>query len=271
MRVIQVYKDNIREHILKTLFFTDTAIFFAVAILIAATTTIIFRFIFHITQIGIILSSIFLIELFFSLIATLKIEKQPIFKIIPRAIAFGTSQKKYTKQQISKTTGNFKIIGNYIIKKKKLICLYEILPFDIALLNEEERERFYSHIKTMLHTLPGNMQLILKKEKAEIESYNKHFYSLYETANPKLDWMINRYIEELSSLIQLNNFQIIKYYAVFSTPLISENDKDITIAAQKLHDMGNRFGSALSLEKIQIIQLKKDELIKYFKNQFRNI
>jgi hypothetical protein len=261
----------LREHILRTLFFTDMALFIGTGILIAASTIAIYRYIFHITEFGLIASSIFILELFFSLIATLKMEKQPIYKLIPRALNFSVSQKQFAKQQVRKTTGDFKILGNYIIRKKKLIAVYEILPFDIALLNEEERERFYGHIKTMLHTLPENVQLILRKERAEVESYNKHFYSLFETANPKLDWMINRYIEELSGFITLNNFQIMKYYAVFSTSLISENDKHITLASQKLQDMVTRFSASLAFEKIQTIQLTKEELINYFKKQFRNL
>ena len=270
MRAVRIYKDNLREHIFRTLFFSNSVLFFGTGIFLAAITILIYTLTLKITDIGIIVSSIFLIELVFALIATLKIEKQPLYKIIPRAIQFNLSRKLYTKKQISQTTGNFKIIGNYIIRRKQLIAIFEIHPFDIALLNENERERFYHHIKMMLHTLPGKVQLILRKEKAKVEDYHSHFYSLFETANPKLDSLIGRYTKELSSLVELNEFQIMKYYAVFSTPLISEKDQTLTQAAQQLHDMSKRFGGSLATEKIQITQLNKEELIKYFKVQFRN-
>lgn len=270
MRAVRVYKDNLREHIFRTLFFTDTVLFIGTGIILAVVVVIIYRFLFQITQTGLILSTIFLIELFFALIATLKIEKQPLFKIIPRVVLFQTSQKQLTKKQSAKTTGDFKIFGNHIIRRKKLIAVFEIHPFDIALLNDEERERYYHHIKTMLHTLPGKVQLIVRKEKAKVDDYHKHFYSLFETANPKLDWLINIYVKELSTLININEFQIIKYYAVFSTPLISENERHISLAAQQLTDMGNRFSGSLALEKIYLTQLSQTELIEYFKKQFRD-
>lgn len=270
MRAVRVYKDNLREHIFRTLFFTDTALFIGNGIMLAIAVIIFYRFIFQITQPGLIISTIFLVELFFALIATLKIEKQPLFKIIPRAALFQVSQKQFTKKQASKTTGDFKIFGDYIIRKKRLIALFEIHPFDIALLNEEERERYYHHIKTMLHTLPGKVQIIVKKEKAKVNDYHKHFYSIFETANNKLDWLISRYVKELSSLVDLNEFQVIKYYAVFSTPLLSENEKYVSVAAQKINDISTRFSGSLAQEKIFLTQLSEEELTNYFKNQFRN-
>lgn len=271
MKAVRVYKDNLREHIFRTLFFTDTAIFIGTGIFLAVAVVIFYRFIFQITQTGLIVSTIFLVELFFALVATLKVEKQALFKIIPRAFQYVSSKKQFTKKETAKTTGDFKIFGNYIIRRKKLIAVFEIHPFDISLLNEEERERYYHHIKSMLHTLPGKVQLIVKKEKAKVDDYHKHFYSIFETANPKIDWLINRYVKELSSLIELNEFQIIKYYAVFAAPLLSEKETYISVAAQKLNDMGKRISGSLALEKIFLTQLSNEELISYFKNQFRLI
>ncbi len=270
MTAIRVYKDNLREHIFRTLFFTDTVLFFSIGFFLAVLTLMIYRLSLHITDTGFTVASIFIIELIYALVATLKIEKQPLYKIIPRAVTFSINEKHFTKKSLQRSTGDFKILGNYIVRKKKLIVMYEIRPYDIALLNDEERQRFYQHIKTMLHTLPGNVQFILRKERAQVNDYHDHFYSLFETANPQRDWLLNRYIKELSSLIDLNEFQIMKYYAVFSTPLVSENEQYLNRAIQKLHDMGKRFSGALALENIQTIQLDKKQLIAYFQEQFQN-
>ncbi|MBA3723510.1 MAG: hypothetical protein H0W89_01290 [Candidatus Levybacteria bacterium] len=270
MRTIRVYKDNLREHIFRTMFFTDTVIFFMGGLAIALSVFMFYKFVLNINHVGLVISTIFLLELFYALVATLKIDHQPLYKVIPRAVNFSFSKKHFSMNELTKTTGDFKIVGNYIIRKKKLIAVYEIRPFDIALLNNEERDRYYHHIKTMLHTLPMRVQLISRKETAKVEDYHEHFYSLYETANEKVNWLMENYIKEISSLIEDNNFQLMKYYAVFSTPLLGNSDRNFTEAAQKLEDMERRFSSGLALERIQTLQLKDKQLVAYFQSQFRN-
>lgn len=270
MRAVQVYKDNLREHMFRTMFFTDTVLFAGIGIILAVVIGLIYQLVLHITDFGLIVATIFLVELFYAVVATLKIDKQPLYKIIPRGITYTVSKKQFTQNEVKKTTGDFKIIGNYIIRRKKLVAIFEIKPFDIALLNDEERERYYAHIKTMLHTLPGRIQLISRKERATVEDYHNHFFSLYETANTKLNTLIEQYVKDMSTVIDINEFQIMKYYAVFSTPLSSEADSTFAQAAQRLTDMGIRFSSALASEKIHTVQLTHTQLVAYFKDQFRN-
>lgn len=270
MKSVQVYKDNLREHIFRTMFFTDTVLFLGFGFILAIGTFLFYQTVLHISQAGLIISTIFLIELFYALVATLKVDHQPLYKIIPRALSYSTSKKQFTQKELKQTTGDFKIVGDYIIRKKRLIVVFEIRPFDIALLNDEERERYYQHIKTMLHTLPGKVQLISRKEKASVADYHEHFFSLYETANEKLNWLVEQYIKELSTLIELNEFQIMKYYAVFSTTLHGTKDEHFVMASQKLTDMGTRFSASLARERIYTVQLTHKQLLSYFKEQFSN-
>lgn len=271
MKAIRVYKDNLREHIFRTMFFTDTVLFLGSGIVLAVFTIFSLKFVLKVDQLGLIISTIFLGELFYALFATLKIDHQPLYKIIPRVFTYTVKKKQFSMNGIGKSTGDFRIVGNYVIRKKKLIAVYEIRPFDIALLNDEERERYYQHIKTMLHTLPGKVQLISRKQTATVTDYHEHFYSLYETANEKINWLIGDYVRELSELVKNNKFQIMKYYAIFSSPLPSHNDLQFVQAAQKLEDMAKRFSSALAMERIQTLQLTNTQLVTYFQKQFRSI
>ncbi len=271
MKTVRVYKDNLREHILRTMFFTDTALFIGAGLILAVGTVYVYKYILHIDQIGLIISTAFLLELFFALIATVKIDHQPLYKIIPRAVTYTVTKKSHTLKELKKTTGDFKVVGDYLIHKKKLIAIYEIRPFDIALLNDEERERYYQHIKTMLHTLPITVQLIVRKQKAKVEDYHDHFFSLYQSGNEKTNTLIGQYIKELSNTIEANEFQLMKYYAVFSRSLTSDHDDHFVESAQKLEDVVRRFSSALALEKIQTMQLTHEQLIAYCKGQFRTV
>jgi hypothetical protein len=270
MKAVQVYKDNLREHIFRTMFFSDTVIFLGFGILLAISIMVFYRLGLNITDLGFTAATIFIGEILYAIVATLKIDKQPLYKIIPRGITYAVNKKQFTHNEVKKTTGDFRIIGNYIVRKKKLIAVFEIKPFDIALLNDEERERYYAHIKTMLHTLPDKIQLISRKEKATVADYHQHFFSLYNTAHKKLNPIIEQYVKDLSTVIDINEFQIMKYYAVFSTPLHAQNDLAFAQAAQRLTDMGTRFSGSLALEKIHTVQLTHKQLVTYFKEQFRN-
>ena len=271
MRTIRVYKDNMREHILRSLFFTDTAIFFGIGIFLAVGIFILYKFVFHIFQYGLYLSTVFVVELFFALISTIKIENQSIYKVIPRALTHSASKKKYAMKELDTTTSDFKVIDNYLIRKKRLLAMYEIHPFDIALLNEEDREQFYNKIKTTLHTLPGKVQIIVRKEIAKPSDYQEHFFSIYKSALPNRTELIDNYVTDLTNLLNLQKFQMVKYYAIFSTPLPSTKDEEFVKAAKRLYDMGIRFSSGLEIAQITIKQLTKEELVIYFQSEFRNL
>lgn len=271
MRTIRVYKDNVREHIFRSLFFTDTVIFLGIGILLAGVVFVVYKFVLNSFDYGLYLSTVFIVELFYALTATVRIDNQPMYKLIPRAITHSASKKHYAMKELDTTTSDFKIIDNYIQRKKRLIAIYEIRPFDIALLNEEDREQFYSKIKTMLHTLPGKVQIIVRKEIAKPSDYQDHFFSLYKDADPKRERLIENYVNDITHLLDLEKFQMVKYYAVFSTPLTSTKDEAFVNASKRLYDMGARFSSGLELAQIGIRQLKKNDLVTYFQSQFRNL
>jgi hypothetical protein len=271
MRTVRVYKDNMREHIFRSLFFTDTVIFLGIGLFLAISIFILYKFVLHEFYYGLYFSTVFVTEIFYAILATVKIENQSIYKVIPRAIVHNTSKKQYAMKELDKTTSDFAISDNYIKRKKRLIAVYEIRPFDIALLNEEDREQFYNKIKTTLHTLPGKVQLIVRKEIAKPSDYQEHFFSIYKDALPNRENLIDNYVHDVTNLLSIGKFQMVKYYAVFSTPLVSTKEDEFVKACKRLYDMGIRFSSGLELAQITTRQLSKNELVEYFQSQFRSI
>jgi len=260
-----------REHIFRSLFFTDTVIFLGIGLFLAIGIFILYKFILHEFYYGLFFSTVFIAELFYGIIATVKIENQSIYKVIPRAIIHNATKKQYAMKELDKTTSDFAITDNYIKRKKRLIVVYEIRPFDIALLNEEDREQFYNKIKTTLHTLPGKVQLIVRKEIAKPSDYQDHFFSIYKDSLPNRENLIDNYVRDITNLLSIGKFQMVKYYAVFSTPIISTKEDDFVKACKRLYDMGIRFASGLELAQITARQLSKEELVEYFQSQFRSI
>lgn len=271
MRTVRVYKDNMREHIFRSLFFTDTVIFLGIGLSLAVGIFILYKFVLHQFYYGLYFSTVFIAELFYGILATVKIENQSIYKVIPRAIVHKSSKKQYAMKELDKTTSDFSITDNYIKRKKRLIAVYEIRPFDIALLNEEDREQFYNKIKTTLHTLPGKVQLIVRKEIAKPADYQEHFFSIYKDSLPNRENLIDNYVHDITNLLSIGKFQMVKYYAVFSTPILSTKEDEYVLACKRLYDMGIRFSNGLELAQITARQLSKEELVDYFQSQFRSI
>lgn len=268
MKTVRIYKDNVREHILKSLFFSDSVLFIGGGLLIALSDFLLFKFGLHFFDLGAYLMTVFLFELGFALIATVKIEGQPLHKLIPRAIVFNITKKKEDLPKLEKTTGDFSVIDGYIRRKNSLIAMYEIEPFDIALLNEEDRDQFYHHIKMMLHTLPGAIQFIAKKEIAVTQDYQKHFFSLYKDSLPTRENLIADYLTDMTDIVNTGKFQVMKYYAILSTKLHSNDEIQFQNAVKLLYDQGARINSSLSQAHVTLHQLSKEELITYCKKQF---
>ncbi len=263
MKSVRIYKDNLREHILRSLFLTDTVLFVGVGIIIAITQFVFFKFVVHFFQTGVYLMSVLIAELLFALVATLRVENQPLYILLPRAFLFLFTKKQYRADELESSTADFNVQGNYIIRHKTLIAVYEIEPFDIALLNEEDKEQFYQHIKMALHTLSKQIQLIVRKETARISDYHKHFFSIYKDADPKREELITQYIDDISQLIATGKLQIVKYYAVFSTHLPSQKEVNMVMAARRLQDTSLRFSTTLQGTNITMQQLEHLELVAF--------
>ncbi len=269
MRTARIYKDNIREHVLRSLLFTDNVIFIAFGACIAGILYVILQFGLHMFQWGLYISSVIVAEILFVGVATQRIDNQPIYQLIPRLFTFGTSKKKYRQKQITSYLTDFSISENFIIRQNNLIAVYNIEPFDIALLNDQDREVFFQHLKLALHVLPGRVQLIVRKETAKVSDYSKHFFSIYDQSDKKREPLINTYIEDLSSLVQTKKFLIVKYYAVFSVAFNPTKPQERVESTQKLHDMGVRFAGALHNCNVTTRQLTKEELVEFCRSQLR--
>ncbi len=269
MKSVRIYKDNLREHILRSLFFSNNVIFLGVGLVIAVIIFLIYHSILHHFQIGLFAMTVFTAEICLALIATIQIENQPIVSMIPRAFGFTISKKHYGMKDLDTTTSNFSIVGNHMKRKKELIAIFEIKPYDIALLNEEDREHFYHQVQMMLHTLPKQVQLVVRKETAKVADYQSHFFSIYKNADKKREQLITEYVEDISELLNTDKFQVMKYYAIFSSPLPSAKETHFVEAVKNLHDQSIRFITSLSTINITVSQLQNEELVAYCKSQLQ--
>lgn len=269
MKNIRIYKDDIRTNILRSLFFTDTALVIGGSIIISFIIYLIFVYGFKTFNWSYYLSSLFVGVIFFIAFITQKIDNQPIYKIIPRAIKFRKAKKEQRFKYLDSYFTDFIIQDNHIIRKQSIIRILEVEPHDIALLNEQDREHFFTKLKQTIHILPSQIQIIVKKERSTSKDYSKHIFSVYNTTIPGREPLINRYVKELTNLIDSNNFMITKHYISISVSAQTKNSKSKIEAFKKINDAELRLASALAQSNISTRSLDNDELIKFMKETLR--
>lgn len=269
MRNVRIYKDDIRQHILRSLFFTDTVLFVTGGLCIALILYLFLTYVAGYFSWDIYLTSLIVGEITFVAFITHKIDNQAIYKVMPRGVTYKTSKKELRQKEIESYFVDFSIQDNLIIRKNSIIKMYEVDPFDIALLNDQDREHFFMKLKQTIHILPSQVQFIVRKERTKMADYSKHLFSLYKSSNDKRESLIAQYSKDLSSLIDTTKFVSTHHYAVFSVPLSGSKSENKVNAIKKLNDLGVRFASSLTSCNISVRQLDNNELIEFAQTTLR--
>jgi len=269
MKTVRIYKDDIRVNVLRSLLFTDTVLAVIGGLCIAGILYTIFMHGLHLFHLGYYLSTLFVFELAFVALLTQKIDNQPISRLVPRAVTHSVSQKDQRSPQIDPYFTNFTIQDNMIVRPNALIRVFEIEPYDISLLNEQDREHFFIKLKQMIHALPSQGQILVKKQKSSIGDYSKHIFSLYSKSAGKTEPLIENYIQDLTSLVKTNEFNTIRYFVIFSVTAVTAKPKSTLTGISKLNDITLRFASSAFSSNLTIRPLLNEEIISFMKQQLR--
>jgi len=269
MKNVRIYKDDIRQHILRSMFFTDNTLFIVGGLCLAGLLYLLLTYVIHAFNWNIYVASLIVLEIAFIGFITQKIDNQPIYKVVPRGILFNRSKKQHRQKELEPFFVDFTIQDNVIIRNNSITQLLEIEPFDISLLNNQDREHFFLKLKQVIHVLPSQVQIIVKKEKAKIADYSKHFFSLYAHSNAKRESLIAEYTNNLSTLVSESNFTATRHYAIFSVSCNPAKQNEKVQAIKKLNDMSMRFASALASCDISVRLLENEELINFTQNTLR--
>ena len=269
MKNVRIYKDDIRQHILRSMFFTDNTLFIVGAFCLAGLLYLLLTYVIHAFSWNMYIASLIVLEIAFIGFITQKVDNQPIYKVVPIGLLFKKSKKQYRQKELESYFIDFTIQDNLIIRQNSIMQLLEVEPFDISLLNDQDREHFFIKLKQMIHVLPSQVQFIVRKEKAKIEDYSKHFFSLYAHSNDKREPLIAEYTNNLSTLMNESNFMATRHYAIFSVSCNSSKQQEKVQAIKKLNDMSMRFASALASCNILVRPLQNEELINFARNTLR--
>lgn len=131
----------------------------------------------------------------------------------------------------------------------KEIAVFELLSIDMFSSSEMETESILKMCQEFFHSLNDlRMQIIVHSRILNFKDIEKHL-NLVKANNPSL----NRYIEDLSNLVNRNEIPFKQYFLVFS-PINDGNWILLNNLRSKLNHIG--FG-LISIEKKQLINISK--------------
>jgi hypothetical protein len=230
----------------------------------------ILHYVLHIFQWSYFISSLTVTTIFFIAFITQKVDNQPIYKVVPRLVTFKAGKKEKRYKELEPYFTDFTIQDNLIVRTGSITKMFEIEPFDVALLNEQDRENFYIKLKQAIHTLPTQVQFVVRKEKAQSKDYSKHFFSLYEGSTSNREELISQYIKDLTHLLDTETLFVTHHYAVFSVSCNAGKTSELVNGIKKVNDLGMSFAAALSVCNISVKPLSNEELVRFMSSTLRS-
>lgn len=164
---------------------------------------------------------------------------------------------------------DFKIQDNLVVEKGRILAICVVMPFDVALLSEDDRRLFYEKIRQAYNMLSTQIQIVAVKDRAKIKDYSSHFDSMSRQTNKSKDSLIHNYINELSVLIESGEVLILKYYFILSVNASTTSAFKYTEGFKKLDEYTKRFTGVLRQAGVETKQLEGKDLIQFFKSQVR--
>lgn len=271
MKPARIYKDNMREGVLRSMVFTDRVIFGTSFVLMGILVYCVFQILGVPMNWGVFIGAVVILNLTLFFFLTMKRDNQPFYTLIPRAVLQLFTKKQQRAEEMEAAFTDFCIQDDTVFQNSSLVRIYGIEPFDISLLSTHDREHFFFNLRQMIHLLPCKVQFLVRRERASAADYSPHFFSLYANSDSVRSDLVNDYIQSLRDLIQRHHFLIVRYYAVFTVSCDRKKAENIVKAQQKLEDVKARFLSGLALCNISAKQLDNAELIQFFRSQVRGL
>lgn len=137
--------------------------------------------------------------------------------------------------------------------KDKCVVIYKIDPANIVACDEETKYKIYQAYITCIRGLPDVFQVIVSRDRADFEEqiqiYRKR---LKEMENEKLKFAIQKYIEYLEEISNVNKLYKTSHYLVVENMKTDEAEEIINMFSN-LEEFGVRISQVKSKEQAQNI------------------
>lgn len=270
--IIRVFKYDPRTNVLRTFISTDKGVCVTGSVIILYFSYVFYAHILHSFNFMNWLLTCAILEFILVYVVTRKIDNQSIYKLLYRQFLYYIGKRKYKMDTLDSYFTDFSIQDSLVVKKKQMSIVFEIEPVDISDYNQDDIASFYASIKQALHTLPQQIKLFIHKEPQTTNDIQEHVVSVAKSlssTNKQRAKLADMYVDELSDVIESEEFFVTKVYGVFSITVDSYNPEGKVKTIGLLHDMYNRLRSELKNTgyDIQTRQLSDANLIAFMRKQ----
>lgn len=137
--------------------------------------------------------------------------------------------------------------------KDKYVVIYKIDPANIIACDEETKHKIYQAYTSCIRSLPDTIQIMVSREKSnfdeQIQSYKKR---LKEIENEKLKFAIQKYIDYLQEVSNVNKLYKTNHYLVVEN-MKSTEIEDIINIFSNLQEFGVRITPIKSKEQAKAV------------------
>lgn len=140
--------------------------------------------------------------------------------------------------------------------KDKRIIIYKIDPVNIIACDEEIKHKIYQAYLTCVRGLPDAFQIIISKDNSnfdeQIEGYKAR---IKEVSNERLRFAIEKYIEYLKEIENLNKLYKTNHYLIVESTQ-KDTEDEIANIFSNLQEFGIRISKVKSKEQVENILRK---------------
>lgn len=137
--------------------------------------------------------------------------------------------------------------------KDKHVVIYKIDPANIVACDEETKYKIYQAYITCIRGLPDTIQIMVSKDRADFEEqiqlYKKR---VKEIENEKLKFAIQRYIDYLGEISNVNKLYKTSHYLIVENMKTDERDEIVNMFSN-LQEFGVRISQVKSYDQAKDI------------------
>ena len=204
---MQIYKSNAAKNHFVQMFLSENNLIVAVTLALCMPMYI-YSSIAIVAKVGVTVA----VGMVTGFITYQKMDGKPLLTKLLPFLVFIQSKKNYTPADIISMSDYFYTIKDDVVfTQDKALTVIKLLPPDVSILNESEKEGFKKQLNTYLHSLGPNdaIQIIVDNRRATVSDYQAHIDDLNNQnitteASQQVMEISKNYIRDFQNLIKKN-------------------------------------------------------------------
>jgi hypothetical protein len=216
---MQIYKSKASQNTLVQLFFSETNLTIGITLVLCMPMYLWTSW--HLMlKAGITL----VIGMSFGMVLYQRFDGKPLISKLLPFLSYLNSKRNYTPKDILTMSDYYYTIANNVVfTERRALTVIQLLPPDVSILNESEKQSFQKRLGTFLHTLSQGegIQILVVNRLAKVADYQEHIDDLINEnirtkASEQIMGISQNYLRDFEQLIQSTAVPFRDYYLIIA-------------------------------------------------------